>query len=254
MRYRRNWWGARRIAEPDVLGPDVLPEVSAPDTDELPPTPEGNDTMTPTPNPKPVTRLAAHLRRAAGGCGRAARSIVYGAVVIVAILLLGAIGCASETGVSDADRAEFDRAVAGEAIEIAGDAVDDLDPEISTTTRPPRTTTTVEVPSTTSTLPPTTSLPRTPPAQPLDVSALFVPFIRAEYPALDVIDDQTLIDAAREVCARLDAGEPFTSVVWDIAEQTTAQGLSDDQVAAVGGMVGAGVEAFCPHQSWQVGT
>ena len=137
-----------------------------------------------------------------------------------------------------------------------GDPVEEVEAAPATTSEAVvETTTTTEAPTTTQ--PPTTTTVAELPDDAME--SLFLAFVRdwSRDQPLNIIDtatDSMLIDLALSTCQALDAGASYeeiaTVAVLSLAENDS---LTDANVEAMGYIIGAGVEAFCPQHSGELG-
>ena len=127
---------------------------------------------------------------------------------------------------------------------------------------PPRTTTTTRAPTTTTRAPTTTTTTKPPTtttmsdaqaeavcrADPDCILAAFAVVIAEPVATLGATLDQA-IELAEGTCDLLDAGIPWGLV---LAEILIDPALTEEESMAGAGIMGAGVQAFCPRHWWQV--
>lgn len=140
-----------------------------------------------------------------------------------------------------------------------GDPVEEVEAAPATTSEAVvETTTTTEAPTTTTTTqPPTTTTVAELPDDAME--SLFLAFVRdwSRDQPLNIIDtatDSMLIDLALSTCQALDGGVSLEDIAT-VAALSLAENdsLTDANVEAVGIIIGAGVEAFCPQHSGKLG-
>lgn len=69
---------------------------------------------------------------------------------------------------------------------------------------------------------------------------------------IDSADDQTLIELGKQVCTTLDAGNSVTDIMYALVGSSDGSESSDYWDFA-GMMIGAGVAAYCPEYTNQLG-
>lgn len=80
-----------------------------------------------------------------------------------------------------------------------------------------------------------------PPAEP-DNRDLYLQVVRDEYPSLENVDDQALVDFAVAACDAFEAGATAEQVVSTVAGGAMAPSQG-------GFLLGAGIQAYCPEYS-----